>query len=171
MSRARCKPAHLRQLRGRGHHHGPRRPGQRNQDSVWKETAASFESPVRRNRCCFSVVVQLEYDSRLVQRGGRTYEQWRNLRYTSSSLGPRVACTGGEVGQLGCGNQWLSFSPPWLASGEVPASPPQQQSPNPQGNQSPRYNPFGESSSAPEQPASASPQYPYALLRALTEKM
>ena len=89
---------------------------------AWIRTRSWTESTVKLGQCCYKIRIDLEYDSRTVQRDGKTYEQWRNLVYPTAQLGAKVPCTGREVGVLANPKQWQMWIPPWASSGETPVS-------------------------------------------------
>jgi hypothetical protein len=99
----------------------------------WTKQKRFFRATVKR-WCgnCFKVRIDIEYEEQLLERNGKQFSKWRNLRYTSYELGEKVPCTGKEIGELAAPGKWSAFSPPWQVSGEepVPAAKPQ---PNAQG--------------------------------------
>jgi uncharacterized protein RhaS with RHS repeats len=95
----------------------------------WMRMKAYFNATVK-GSCgnCFRIRVDIEYEERLVERNGRRFAQWRNLRYTYYHLGEKVPCTGNEIGALAASGKWRVFYAPWKPSGEEPA--PDKGSPN-----------------------------------------
>jgi hypothetical protein len=90
----------------------------------WARQKRFFRATVKR-WCgnCFKVRIAIEYEEQLLERNGKQFSRWRNLRYTSYDLGDKVPCTGKEIGELAAPGKWRTFSPPWQPSGEEPVPP------------------------------------------------